>query len=306
MSRVKKTKEEYISQANIIHKNLYDYSIFEYNGSKEKGSIICKTHGLFEQRADLHLLNSGCPKCSYNSVKTKEEVLEKFNETHNFKYDYSKFVYKNIKTKSFIICKIHGDFLQNYENHSKGKGCPKCGTIKSSKTRSKDKEIFIKQSNIVHNNFYNYEKSDYINWRTNVKIECPKHGYFLQSPHNHIKGHGCHKCSKGCRISKGENEVFEFVKSIIEVGVLQNDREKIKPKELDIYIPELNLAIEFNGFYWHSLKIKPENHREVKTKLCNDVGLELLHVEEMDWKNNKNMVKNKIKRLINKHKNDAK
>jgi len=56
-------------------------------------------------------------------------------------------------------------------------------------------EQFIEQSIKIHNNFYSYEKSIYINDRTKLKIKCPKHGYFWQIPTHHLKGSGCPKCA---------------------------------------------------------------------------------------------------------------
>lgn len=301
----KKTREEYIEHVNKVHNNFYDYSIFEYLGSKIKGSIKCPKHGVFVQRADLHSLGSGCPKCSWNYAKSNNKVIEEFVEIHGYKYDYSKFNYVNNKTKSVIICPIHGEFEQNSYNHIKGKGCPKCGVLQSSKSRSKHKETFIKEGNLIHNSFYNYNNVKYVNWKTNVEIICPKHGSFFQSPHNHIKGSGCYKCSLSGKVSKAEIEVFEFVKTLTKEKVLQSDRQLIKPKELDIYIPDLNVAIEFNGKYWHSDKFKDENHRKIKTLLCDKKCVKLLHIEEEDWKNHKNMIKDKIKNLINNAKADV-
>lgn len=57
---------------------------------------------------------------------TKENVIEKFKSVHMNKFDYSKFNYITIKTKSIIICKEHGEFLQHANAHLNGNGCPKC------------------------------------------------------------------------------------------------------------------------------------------------------------------------------------
>lgn len=74
------------------------------------------------------------------------------------RYDYFKFVYKNNSTKSTIIChkldengKEHGEFLKNANKHLLGQGCPKC-----SKLCKLTKNIFVKRSNKIHNNKYDY------------------------------------------------------------------------------------------------------------------------------------------------------
>jgi hypothetical protein len=55
---------------------------------------------------------------------------------------------------------------------------------------------FIKKARLVHGNIYVYSKAIFKNRRTNLIIECPKHGDFIQNPHNHIHGNGCPLCGR--------------------------------------------------------------------------------------------------------------
>ncbi len=57
---------------------------------------------------------------------TQEEFINKSIETHGNKYDYSKTIYINAKTKVIIICNKHGEFNQEAFSHISGKGCKKC------------------------------------------------------------------------------------------------------------------------------------------------------------------------------------
>ena len=88
--------------------------------------------------------------------------------------------------------------------------------------------------------------------------------------------------------SQAEYEIIKFIKTIYDSQIFKNNREVIKPKELDIYIPEKNLAIEFNGLYWHSFnqkELKKEfkyRHLE-KTKACEEKNINLLHIFENEW-----------------------
>ena len=71
-------------------------------------------------------------------------------------------------------------------------------------------------------------------------------------------------------------------------------------KELDVVIPELKLAIEYNGLYWHSTmypKYKPGNHI-MKTNLCENIGYRLIYVWENDWVDNKGKVKTKLENVF--------
>lgn len=79
--------------------------------------------------------------------------------------------------------------------------------------------------------------------------------------------------------SMGEREIAEFVESL-GVNTLRNDRTAIKPKELDVYIPEKQLAIEYNGLYWHSNDSKSSLN---KLKLCQEKNIKLLQFYEDEW-----------------------
>lgn len=102
-------------------------------------------------------------------------------------------------------------------------------------------------------------------------------------------------CS-GYNVSNAEMELFNFV-SKCSPDAIQGDRTIIG-KELDIYIPSKNLAIEFNGLFWHSIgpkptKIYPNYHRD-KTVLCNEKGIRLIHVNENEWSQKKDIIKSII------------
>lgn len=98
------------------------------------------------------------------------------------------------------------------------------------------------------------------------------------------------------KTSFGEKEVLDFVKSIYDGEIIENDRSIISPKELDIYIPSKNLAIEYDGLYYHSetMKIKYKYNIDLKTKLCEEKGIRLIHVFEDDWDYKQNIIKSII------------
>ena len=76
-----------------------------------------------------------------------------------------------------------------------------------------------------------------------------------------------------------------------KIAYITNDRSVIPPKELDIYIPALKIAIECNGCYWHSDMEKPKDYHVKKFKECKDMGIQLIQIWE-DWMINKpNIVK---------------
>ena len=139
---------------------------------------------------------------------TTEEFIKRSEIIHRDKYDYSLVDYINSKYKVKIICPIHGEFSQTPNNHLQKYGCFKCRYIKSAKTNSSNIEKFIKNANDIHKNKYNYKLVEYINTDTKVKIICPIHGRFEQSPHSHLRGRECFECGKE-KISKANRSTVE-------------------------------------------------------------------------------------------------
>ena len=83
--------------------------------------------------------------------------------------------------------------------------------------------------------------------------------------------------------SKKEQELVEFCKRFYP-NLIQHDRQLITPYELDIVIPELNLAIEFNGSYWHSIEAgTPLGYHQMKSMMCEEKGYRLIHIWEDEW-----------------------
>ena len=189
--RKRKTTEEFISDAKKVHGDKYDYSKVVYLQNKQRITIICPEHGEFEQIPSNHLKGFGCKKCSNQYKPTREEFIENANNVHNNKYDYSKLVYVNAKTKVTIVCPEHGEFSQNPSDHTMGKGCHSCGKSKKLTT-----SIFINRSIKIHDDKYSYEKSVYDGLYKSVIIICPIHGHFNQKPSEHLQGCGCPNCTK--------------------------------------------------------------------------------------------------------------
>jgi len=116
--------------------------------------------------------------------------IEKSKKIHGNKYDYSLVEYENHFTNVKIICKIHGIFEQTPRHHLMGRGCQKCGG-----SLKKTTEEFIEKSKKIHGNKYDYSLVEYVNIKNKVKIICPVHGVFEQSPESHLNGCGCSKCN---------------------------------------------------------------------------------------------------------------
>jgi hypothetical protein len=75
-------------------------------------------------------------------------------------------------------------------------------------------------------------------------------------------------------------------------------RNVIAPYELDFYLPELKIAVEFNGVYWHSEKHKDRNYHYAKWKKCQDIGVQLIQIWEDDWNQRKDIILSSLQRKL--------
>ena len=120
----------------------------------------------------------------------------------------------------------------------------------------------------------------------------------------------CPNCSRSQHSSRGEQQLAEFVESLLpsNIEVVRNDRTVITPYELDVYVPELKVAFEYNGDYWHSDKVVTANHKNFKSareyhlhkfNQAATNGVKLMFVKESTWKKQQDAVKAKIAAIVN-------
>jgi len=300
------TTKEFIERAKIIHGDKYDYSKVKYIGSQINVEIMCNKqgHGIFKQTPTVHISQkSGCPKCG-NQYLDKDYFIEKANILHNFKYDYSLVEYVDGNTKVKIVCPIHGEFMQPPSRHVFSSGCIKCGIEKSATSNILTTEEFIEKANIVHDFKYDYSKVIYVNHSTKIKIICPIHGEFEQTPHTHINGKsGCKKCTE----SKGERKIRKFLEKnniLYEKEKMFEGCKNINLLLFDFYLPEQNILIEFDGKQHYEIvehfggekgfKQRQIND-EIKNKFARDNNIKLIRIPYFDYDNIEKILDEQIK-----------
>lgn len=297
-SKRRLTTELFIKKSKEKHGEKYDYSKSEYCGDKKKVCIICPEHGEFWQDPHSHMSGCGCPLCSKTKKPTTSEFIEQAKLIHGDKYDYSKVNYINNITKVSIICPEHGEFSQTPREHLSGCGCQTCGLINRSRVRSLNLNEFIAKAKETHGDTYDYTKTTYSTAKQKVLITCKKHGDFYQEAWSHLSGCGCPQCSS--QFSKKENEIYQYVKSLLpDVEIIKNDKKTIWPYELDIYIPNKQIAIEFNGLLWHSEKFnKNKYYHYTKMQMCERFGIQLIQIFEDEYDMHKDIVLSKLRYIL--------
>lgn len=231
----------YLDRAKEKHQDYYDYSRVSFVTVNDKVEIICPKHGTFSQTLASHAIGGNkCPKCATEGRSNGTDTFkQKAKKIHGERYDYSLVECKKNTDFVDIICPKHGTFRQIVHSHLEGCGCPKCGK----EVCLKGTEKFIKEAREVHGNKYNYSLVNYTGQRVKVKIQCPIHGLFLQTPFSHIVTRsGCPRC----RESYGERRVAMFLE---KHGIKYIKEFKLEGSlfRYDFYLPDFDTLIEFHG-----------------------------------------------------------
>jgi len=157
-------------------------------------------------------------------MKTTEQFILDAKEIHGDRYNYSKVVYINARTKIVIVCKTHDEFEQIPGKHLQGAGCRKCAYENKKYT---NEEIII-EAKKIHGDRYDYSKVEYLGCETKVIIICNIHGEFLQQTNLHLMGMGCIKCGRiiSSNLQKGNTE--QFIKKSKKVHGNKYDYSKVE------------------------------------------------------------------------------
>jgi superfamily II DNA or RNA helicase len=161
MSQSKKTLEFLQKLKDSGHWNEdYDYSEVDYISTNKKIILIDKEYNSKHEIIPKILLNG--TRCTItNCLSPRDYAIKQFRMIHGDKYDYSKFNYINSKSKSIIICPIHGEFLQEHSSHRQGVGCEKCGRLKTLNSLTFEQENVINKIKQIHGDKYDYSKVAY-------------------------------------------------------------------------------------------------------------------------------------------------
>lgn len=297
---IKRSKEKF-------GENRFDYSkVAQIKGIHTKVILVCVKHDQdFIQEAWSNLKGMvGCPECNFNTKLTPEKIKEKALLKHDGKmFDYSKVDWsKSIIEKQLIGCHIaeHGFYEQTLDGHLMGKmPCKIC----DKQNRLTTLDEFIERVKNIHGaDKYDFDKTVLINGiQGDAVLKCVKHDeYFSYDMFRILQGlEGCSKC-RTSGTSKKEKALADFVEHELGFSIERNYRkiDGLSPKEVDIFIPSRNIAIEFNGLYWHSELYLDKNYHYDKWKKCADAGVRLLTVWEDEWENKQDIVKSHIKHVL--------
>lgn len=300
------TNEELLSEWDYRKNSVSPHDIT--GGSGEKVWWICAVCG-HEWIAQVQRRTSGggCPECSKKSrgkIKRKSAVIKvgAFSHTNpellkEWDYDTNAAigivpdeVTAGTHQKVNWICgKCNSRWMASIASRARGTGCPKCGLDKAPVLRMRS--IVNAKGSIfdVHPELKS-EWDNQMNESEGISSElitagsdqlvwwiCDKgHSYKLRVCHK-VNGIGCSICARERMTSFPEQCLFFYLKKIFS-DTVNGARNLITPYELDIYIPTMKTAIEYDGQAWHK-----DNAKDLqKNKLCQEKGIRLFRVRESE------------------------
>jgi hypothetical protein len=306
--------ERYGSEHHMNNDNVKN-KIKETNIGKYGVENVSQNEDIKNKRKETNLERYGV-SCSLQSnetkTKTKSTNLERYGVENVFQNEEIK-----QKSKETILEKYgvhHISYSEEIKNKRKNTNIERYGVEFS---QSSD---YVRNKIKYGNSKYNIEKfqKEYLNnityqfidsFENNLKfihLECGN--YFDISPNNHnnIKKLNIPLCSICYPINDTkyikEKELDNWLNDL-NVDFIDNDKTILEGKELDIYIPSNNLAIEFNGLYWHSELFKEKDYHLSKSLKCQDKDIHLMHIWEDEWIFKQDIVKSIILNKLNKIEN---
>lgn len=288
-AQLEKQKQTLLNKYNVTNiSQIPSVKLKKKQLSLDKYGTSCPLLALKEKTKETNIKKYGI-ECSVSS----KSIRDKINQTNLTKFgNKCSLVNPLVKAKSIITLeKKYGvTNIFKYKNtieNNRHKSYEK--TYVSIIKRSKDntvKPLFTKEQCIGSG------------YNTSYEWLCTECNSKFKSYYANGKIPICRKCHP-YSISKPQEEIINFIKSLTKYSLSLNNKELIKPYELDIYIPDLKIAIEVNGDYWHSNLFKDKNYHLNKTKLCEEKGIRLIHIFESEWIFKQDKIKRLLTSIIN-------
>ena len=285
---------------------------FWENANKKRKDTNIKKYGVESVSQIDKIRNQKHDTMCNKSIDEMNDRLNKTKQTKLIRYGNENFV--NIeKIKNTIQENINSNnnYWKDISEKRKATNIKKYGVdhpLKLQYIKDKIKKShFIKSFNdyiskseyvkpLFNAEYYAEHRHELLNWQCKEcgNIFSAEVGDQMYFPARCLKCHPLHE-----PVSRPEKEIVEFIKTIYNGEIIENNRTLIKPNEIDIYLPEKNIAFELNGLLWHSEEMgTTSTYHLSKTERCENLGVQLIHITEAEWKCKDNIVKSRIKNLL--------
>lgn len=313
---LKKNLLEKSSDLDKIYNSPSDLQRIRYVFKENKiGLCKCGNPLLWRNYTKGYNKTCGDKKCSgeKNGESLKKHYMEKYGVEHLFKTEKFK---ENLKNTFIEKYGVDNPFKSNViKDKIKETNLKKFGETswikieenkakiaeKISKNKREGRDLKIKELKIPIKVI-----ESGLEGRVQIKCgDCKSESIFSSSYFNKkisIGKNPCLKCNPILRsTSLGEIELYEFIRDNSERNTIKNDRKILGGKEIDVYIPDLNLAFEFNGIYYHSEIFIEKEKTRLKKEALKEKGIDLINVWEDDWEYKKEIIKSRILNILGKN-----
>ncbi len=262
-------------------------------GSHKELAWVCAEGHEEKEKVFARVKRGGCSECRGNGTSKYNKgakplpktIADQWHPTKNLPLTLDKVSYGSTKRVWWLCDKGHE--WEGRINARKSDTCFEC----------------YKAKTLVFENSFASRKEQLVEWGDNklpeevslgskkrIMWKCsnnPEHTWSTFAyQRGKINPSGCPECSNNIFTSKAEDEIANHILSLGEnIEIIRNDRKILDGEyELDIYLPEYKLAIEYNGLYWHNESHrKDKNYHYNKYKACADKGIQLIQIWEDDW-----------------------
>lgn len=303
---LKKHGVENAAQSEIIKNKMKKTCLKKYGVENASSFDLIK-----EKKKETCLKNFGTeyPTQSKKVIEKRiDNSLKKYNIEHFTQSEKFKEKFKETCLTKYKVEHFFKD--QNVQDKIKNTMLKKYGVENISQTSHFKEKIFNKKNefwkNKIEQDFPDFIFNKMIQSSV-LEISCPNNHIFnINSNQYNLRRVNKHELCTICNPiinnhnSEFQKDVTDFISSIyfkkIEIEF------KLDRKELDIYLPDLKIAIECNGIYWHSELYKDRYYHFDKFKKCYDNEIKLIQIWEDDWLYKNEIVKSRIVNLLHESK----
>lgn len=262
--------------------NMEKFGVDNYFKTKQMHELLKSNNPMHSMKSKEKLKRTCVERFGVDNPLKNQQIADKVSKTHKMKHvEYSQQVKKTNIEKYGV-----DNPLKHRDIHTK--------SVQSRRYNNYHNRIMHFPGIIPLFDFDQYVGVERYKWKC---MQCGHEFSFVIEDGKVPVCRVCHPFEKNL-FSKGEKEIGVWLKSL-NLDVWENNRTVLKGKELDIFLPEKNVAIEFNGLYWHAESFgKDENYHLSKTMQCEEQGIHLIHVLDTTWIKNEKYIKSHILQVL--------
>jgi hypothetical protein len=265
----------------------------------------CKKHGISEHK--MYRGHKHCIKCrnEYYLTHTKKYKYNKIDidilreELNKYGYTLLSTKYGGASIPVDVVCD-KGHSVKIRWNDFK-KSIYKCRICSYDDNRNGLRYTIEQARDILSLRGYSLVSEIYISNNNKLECVCPNGHPISIRLNGFLNGVGCGQCFRA-GASKAEKEVLSFIRGTVpsNIEILENKKGTLGNKEIDIFIPAKNLAIEYNGLYWHQVELKGKEDFE-KYLLCKEKGIRYISIYEDEWIYKRVFVEHYLRNMLGIH-----